>query len=81
LAFTLVRQHGTRQEMKRGQANERSDPGSEALSDDDLLLLAVTLVKASAVDDQRSVTDVAVLFETLKQLRLPAQSQRRSTGS
>jgi hypothetical protein len=67
--------------MKRGQARERSDQGSENLSDDDLLLLAVTLVKASGVDDQRFVATVAVLFEALKQRKLSARSRRRAIGS
>ena len=81
VAFTLVRQRGTRQEMKRGQANQRSDPGPGDLSDDDLLLLAVALVKASGDDDQRFVAAVAVVFEALKKLKPSARSRRRPTDA
>jgi len=67
--------------MERGQANEHSDPGPGDWSDDDLLLLAVALVKASGDDDQRFVAAVAVVFEALKQLKLSATSRRRKVES
>jgi len=64
--------------MKRGQANERSDASPGGLSDDDLLLLAVALVKASEDgDDERFVAHVAMVFEALKQLKPSAMSRRR----
>jgi len=46
-----------------------------------LLLLAVTLVKASGDDDQHFVAKVAVVFEALKQLKPSARARRRPTGS
>jgi hypothetical protein len=67
--------------MKRGQANKRSDPGPGELSDDDLLLLAVALVKASGDDDQRFVAQVAMVFEALKELKPSARSRRRPTDA
>jgi len=51
------------------------------VSDDDLPLLAVALVKASGDDDQRFVAAVAVVFEALKQLKLSARSRGGPTDS
>jgi hypothetical protein len=64
--------------MKRGRPTQYSDAGLEDLSDDELLLLAVGLVKASGSADQRFVVAVAVAFEMLKELRIAAKSRRGS---
>jgi hypothetical protein len=67
--------------MKRGQAKQRSGRGPDDPSDDDLLLLAVALVKGSGVDDHGFVAAVAVVFEALKRLKLSARSRRRPTDA